>query len=571
MGGGPDGTGLSKTERYANPFYGIAQPWIPQTMDHMLWWANHFLIRFAFYRTALSRVANYFVTSLNIECDDSEAKDKYEEIYDDSLWKQTLAMIGLNLLAYGNVFLSINQGFERFLTCPHCHKISNIEKIDDYEFTKDCRYIYQCPSCGFKGAHEVVDKPSKDLKKMSVIFWNPREIIVRFDETSGASEYYWDIPQEYITKVTQKNNKFYSKKTPKAVYDCILQKKCLAFNNKNFIHLKVPTPVGLPNEGKAVPFCIYLWDEFWMLKVLERFNQAICMEDIVPFRVFSLTGDNNPQNNSILHQSATQWKSGIQAMIKEHRQDPGAYHTFPFPVNYQQLGGDAKNLVTPDLLQMHVSNLLNALNIPQELYNMQLQTQAIGPALRLFENSWSFIISIYNQFLNHYGDIAGKVSGLCKAKITIAPVTLSDDMERKSIIGQLVSANAIARSELLKLYGFDYREQVRKKLEEDDITKELTEEQQTKQQLQEMAEGSGEGGQPSGGSTPQDVLSNAQEIAQQLFPMDGGGRRQKLQEIKMSDATLYSAVKQQLEEMTQGAKSQGVQQGKQQAGQQQQK
>jgi hypothetical protein len=92
---------------------------------------------------------------------------------------------------------------------------------------------------------------------------------------------------------------------------------------------------------------------------------------------------------------------------------------------------------------------------------------------------------------------------------------------------------------------------------------ELQEEAATKKQIAEMVEGGGQSG-GGGGSTPGDVLEQANEIAKQLFPMDGAGRRQKLQEIKAQDQTLYAAVKHKLDEMTAGAKKQGVEGAKQQ-------
>ena len=574
---GPDffGGGSLKN-RYSNPFYGVPLQFLPLNVDLQLWWANHFLFRFPFYRTVLSRVSNYFITQLKIECDDSESKKKYQEIFEEMEWKQILAAAGLNLLAYGNVFASIAQGFDRFLQCatPGCKRITNIEKIDDYSFDKDGKYSLRCRGCGKTSQHECIDKPSKDLERLQVIFWDPRQIKVRFDRTTNSSEYYWDIPQEYSSRVTKVNNKFYSKKTPKAIYDAIYSKKLLAFNTKNFVHLKVPTPAGIPTDGKSLPFCIYMFDDFFMLKVMERYNQTIMFEDIVPFRVFSMAqqGNNNPQQNMVLMQNAGQWRTSVQQMIRDHRQDPGSYHTFPFQFQYDHLGGDAKNLAPTDLIQNTISNILNALNIPQELYSMTLQAQAVGPALRLFENSWSFMIDMYNNLLGEWADIISKIQGLPKAKVGLLPVTLSDDMERKSIIAQLVSSNSIARSELLNLYNFDYREQVRKKMEEDEINQELQQEQQPKQQVQHMAEtGGGQGGPGAGGggggggTTPGDVLSKAQEIAQQLFPQDGAARRAQLQQIKASDQTLYAAVKSQLDQLTSGAKSQGVQAAQQQA------
>jgi hypothetical protein len=533
----------------------------------MLWWANHFLFRFPFYKTVLSRVANYFITAISIECDDADSKRKYEEVFNDMQWKQILGIAGLNLLAYGNYFGSITQGFDRFLVCSNCKRITNVEKVEEYEFSKEAHYTTQCRGCRKKAEHEVLDKPSKDLKRLQVIHWNPREVKVRYDHASNASEYFWDIPQNYVNKVTEPNNKFYSKKTPKPIYDAILKKKMLAFEAKNFVHLRLPTPAGIPTEGKSIPLCMYMFDDFFMLKVLERFNQAIMYEDIIPFRVFSMaegnSGGGNVQVNAVLHQSAPQWQAQIKNMIKEHRLDPGSYHLFPFTFQYQHLGADGKQLAPTELIQNTIGNILNALNIPQELYTMSLQTQAMGPALRLFENSWSFIVDIYNQLLDQWADIVRKINGLPKAKVSLMPVTLSDDIERKSIISQLVSANSIARSELLKLYGFDFREQVRKKLEEDEIMQELQEEAATKKQIAEMVEGGGQSG-GGGGSTPGDVLEQANEIAKQLFPMDGAGRRQKLQEIKAQDQTLYAAVKHKLDEMTAGAKKQGVEGAKQQ-------
>jgi hypothetical protein len=179
------------------------------------------------------------------------------------------------------------------------------------------------------------------------------------------------------------------------------------------------------------------------------------------------------------------------------------------------------------------------------------------------------------------GEVLGNIMGLPKAKISLIPITFSDDMERKSVIGQLVSANAIARSELLKLYNFDYEDQIRKKLEEDRIAQDVQTEEQEKQQLaqatqanlMQMLQGQQQqqpGGAPAGGGgnmTPQDALAQAQQLAQQLFPMDGAQRRSQLQQIKAQDQDLYAQVKAQLDQLGSQAKSQGLQGAKQQAAQ----
>jgi hypothetical protein len=278
-----------------------------------------------------------------------------------------------------------------------------------------------------------------------------------------------------------------------------------------------------------------------------------------------MSAENNSAANPILHQNGGVWAASVDEMIEEHRKDPGAYHKFPFPINYQQLGGEGKNLAPVEMMENSKNNILNALNIPVELFQMTLKSEAAGPALRLFENSWNVIPANYNYLLNHIADVVGKILSLPKAKVNLVPITLSDDVERKSIIGQLVSANAIARSELLNLYSFDYEDQLRKKNEEDRIAKEIQQEALDEEQFAQQAEAQAMGG--GGATTPQDALSQARDIATQLYPLDGAQRRAKLQEIKASDQALYASVKAQLEQMTAEARSSGVASSKQQAAQ----
>jgi hypothetical protein len=234
------------------------------------------------------------------------------------------------------------------------------------------------------------------------------------------------------------------------------------------------------------------------------------------------------------------------------------------------------------MIQNAKNDILNALDIPVEMFQMTFQQQAAGPMLRMFENAWSVIPANYNVLLNHIGTVIGQIMGLPKAKVSLIPITFSDDMDRKSVISQLVSANAIARSELLKLYNFDYEDQVRKKMQEDRVTKEIQEEEKekeeiaknTQQNLMQMLQGAQQGGGQQqggggagggGGGTPQDALEKAQQLAQQLFPLDGAQRRAQLQQIKGQDQDLYAQVKAQLEQMTSQSKSQGLSGAKQQA------
>ena len=264
------GAGMTGRDRYSNPFYNIPLQYLPMNMEGMLLWAEHFLFRNGFYKQALNRIANYFITSLNIECDDKEAKDRYQEVFEKLKWRQILSVAGLNLLAYGNSFITVNQGFNRNLSCPKCGRVDNIDKLEDFEFNKG-KYVKRCLKCSYKGEHSVIDKPSSDIDKIHVVHWPAKEIKIRNEDTTGEYEYFWDIPQQYGKKITTKNNKFYSKKTPQVIFECVQNKTMLAFNAKNFVHLKLDTPSTIRTDGKAVPPAMFIFEDFFMLQTLKRY------------------------------------------------------------------------------------------------------------------------------------------------------------------------------------------------------------------------------------------------------------------------------------------------------------
>jgi len=550
----PEQTANTEKPEYLNPFKGVAHQYFPyHSMDLMLWWAEHFLMRFGFYRAALSRIANYFITSITFkDVQSSQDREAYEQAFEKLNWKEVLFEAGLNLLATSNLFMTISAGTIRFLKCPSCGDSVAIQAIDNYEFTSNAEFIWTCPKCKYHGKFKVVDITSKKVQDIVIRIWPPREIYIEEEIITKKKNYYWRIPEAYKRKILKENNKFYSKFVPMDVYKAALNNRLLQLDNPNFIHIALPTPAGLYIDGKAIPLCMYLFDEFFQLKMLQRYNESICLEDIDPLRVIrpAIAGQ---EDNPFAQLSSTHFLQTVSTMIREKRRNPGGYLVSPYPIAVERFGS---GMDPQQKISELVVSILNALNVPNEFFTMNLQTQVLGPALRLFENSWSILVSAYNKVLQKIADVIRALLNLDKCKVELTPVTLSDDLERKSIIAQLASANIIANSELLRLYGFSYEDQVKKKLEEQRITQELIEDEQRKQML-EKQDIPITPDQMQAPISPMDVVAQALQIAQQLLPLGPAERRQQLQQIKAQDETLYAMVKAKLEELTRVAESQG--------------
>lgn len=514
----------------------------------MFLWANYFLYRFPFLKPALSRVANYFITSLQFENVDEETQKNYKDAFEKCRWKDHLETVGLNLLSVGNEYASFMPSFERHLRCPSCGKIYPIEQIE-YDF-KNGKYYAKCDKCGYKGVMELKDEIIRDPNKLIIKHWPVTEILTRHENTVNHTEYYWNVPANERKKILQDNNKFYSKYTPSIVYQTVKAKKALVFSPSNFLHLKMATPTALMTDGRAVPPTMYLFDEFFMHKVIDRQNEAIAYEDINPFRVISFANENTNAASPLLTIDGAEWRDAVERAIEDHRKDPASYTIFPFSMKYEQLGGQGKELTPIELLNSRQANILNGLNIPEELYRMNFQAQqVVGPALRLFENSWKCLPSSYDDFLQKWADVISALKGWEKVKVKLQPITMADNIEQKQILMQLASANTIAKSQMLEIYGLDYREQIRKRIDEQLAEQEITQQKQTEQEIKNLATKSIFDSQPT--VNPQDVLSQAQDIARQLYPLNAAQRRAELQKIKGINQQLWLQVKHQLDLLTQ--------------------
>lgn len=551
--------------QYPNPFFNIPMRWLPLNIDGMMRWADVFYLRMEFYRSALDRAVDYFITSLQIEEGDEATRKKYQEVFEKCDWKGKCKEAGLNLMAYGNNMVSFNQAFTRHLQCPECEKVTPIDKTDDYKFTSKGEYFSRCVKCGYSGRFEVNDQKLRDAEKLIIYFYKVKDVFIRREDFTGDCEYFVELTQDYKKRVFKPNNKFESKKCPMELMDAMKANKSanmLELNPLTFLHQKLAQPVTIDTGGKSIPPCIYMFDAFFMYKTLTRFNEVICFEDIAPFRVFSPaggTGDASPIMNSNLGV----WKSFTEKMVREHKLDPAAYHTFPFPFNYQQLGGNAKELVPHELMKNAEQNILNSLNIPQEIWTMNLQTQAAPISLRLFENAWNCVPRALNEFLQFWADIIAKIQGWQEVRVSMKATTLINDIEKKNIMMALAQSNSISKSTLLEAWDLSYSDEVKKVLEEQQKTEETKNEMARKQQLEQASKA--DMLEQGGGITPMDADQEARQLAEQIVGMQAGQARTALQEIKATDQGKYALVKQYMEEIRSQARSQGNEQMKQQA------
>ena len=479
---------------------------------------------------------------------------------------------------YGNSFVSIYFPFDRFLICPECGTNYHIDTID-YQF-RPRSLSFECTckrkECGYKGEFDRQDRKSSDKSRIKLRRWNPKLMQLRWHDISGDIKYYMELDMWFVDKI-RKGNRFFINDTPWEIIECCCGKytdlvPLFKFHKDTIYHLHDATLMGLNMRGWGMPPLMTNFKLAYYIKVLRRYDEAIAMDFIMPFRViFPKMPASANGMDALSTTSMAVFNAHIKRMISDHRKEMTDVQSAPYEIGYQMIGGEGKALAPKENIALALDELLNAMGFPAELYKGTLQMQAFPVALRMFEKTWGNLVDGYNDMLAwiiksvsrqySWGDITG----------SLRSVTLADDIERKALSLQAAAGQDISKQTAYKNFEIDYLSEQAKVVEEQKEIMKLQQEAQAEQASAQYGGGDQQagGGGTSSGGTPGDLTQQAKDLAQQLLlQVPDGQRRAELAKIKSANPTLYSLVVTNLAELRRTFASQGktmmIEQAKQQ-------
>ena len=564
--------------KYPNPFCDIASMYIPQNLNDAFEWTEFLMLTMAPFMAVTKRVVSYFLTEIDLDCDaGDDVIDKYEELLTDKIHiMEKLQAIGIDYFTYGNSFSSLYFPFNRFLVCPKCGMWYHCRTIQ-YEFDPvGTKFKCKCKKCGYEGDFEPHDLPDRgNTGDVRVIRWNPKRMHIKVNPISGKCQYEYDLEPEFVERVRQ-GRRLFVDSTPIDILEACAQSEQqkdtnmhrFVFNDDAVHHMKEPGLAGLRNmHAWGMPPMLPYFKLAYYIQLLRRYDEAIALDFIVPFRVL-FPQFNGPQGQDALTTVSMQtFISAMQSMISKKRMNIATYEVAPFPVGYQMIGGEAKQLAPKDNIQEALNELLSAMGFPQELFTGNLTLQAAPVALRLFERQFNVLVDNFNIIIQWMLDRVSAHFRWEPAKGRLSSITLADDIERKGMQLQAAAGMDVSKSTAYKALGLDYLDEQEKLINEQKEIQDL----QTKAMLDQQAETeNGEGNAPGAGNnpatTPGDMYSAAQDMTQQLLGMTHTQRRQYLAKVKQTNPTMHALLLQMLQEARQGMASQGQQMIMQQNG-----
>jgi len=599
--------GVGSGTNYPDPFMDLASLAVPNNMRSALYWAEYVYSMFGTYRMAMERVISYFLTDIEILDASDDETEKWTAFSDDTLDVKTLIQNMLrNRECYGNSFASVVRPFVRFLVCPKCGYTAPLKEVHGnphFQFKyapgePEEAFRARCPACkvgsGYSGPWKIKDEDDDNEKKLRVKVWNPHEMEILHDPYTDEVAYLWRIPEEYkrLLRTGQdgKGNLFHLERAPKEVLRAVARNQIYRFYPDSVFHMKEPTLAGIYNRGWGLPRIVSNFRQIWYVQVLRRFNEAIALDYVVPFRVITpapaqgKTGGGMNLDPMQLMNGAD-FRGQVNGMIRRRRRDPASLQVLPFPVNFQMFGADANQLAPRDLLDQGMETLLNDAGSPVELYNGSLQLQTAPVALRLFESTWHHLVHDANSFLAWLVRQISQIMSWETVTAKLKRVTIADNLEKQMMAAQLMMSQQVSGSTVLGDMGYNWKKEQKNIADEARFQSEL--QTRTKEEMeqagfaQQIAKGQGAGqaggdpsaggggGQPAQGGaagpmgmmpgqgpvtaylasmsqntpqTPEDMMQVADSLAQELLGLPDSVKRSELRKLKQYNAALHAMV-----------------------------
>lgn len=452
---------------YPNKFLDLSSTYFPVDIKELISLCRLFYYSSPIIRNIVSKMSEYPISDLIMKVEENADKTKdVENIYNDLLYthlkiRTVLLEAGLNYMVSGNNIISINQDFKRSFICSNCGATTDGMKFKEFKVRqvpisstkKKIQILGHCPRCGVQAPLEIKDTPITDLTAVNIIFWNPLEVSVEYNEWTGKKRFLYTIPKKtrnrLLTALGSKDRDFVL--TIPALYiEAIEEEQAIELDAYHF-----GTPeLAQDKRGLNVPVIVSVLKDYWYYISARRAQEAIFAEHAVPFR--SIFPQSVPGMDPFTMMRLDKWKGAVKEQIELWKKDPNHIMVTPVPVGSTSVGGDARYLLLTNELRFVEESIINGFGAPIELIKGGVSWSGTAISLRVLENHFLSFRKDLELLLNTF--ILPKVAKILKiplATVRFSRLRMGDDQQFKQMLFQLVQSGFFSLQTFLNELGFD--------------------------------------------------------------------------------------------------------------------
>ncbi len=450
--------------KYPHPFFDQGQAYLPTSFKNMFHWCRFYFLTNPAVNSAITKMAEYPITPIIFKTDNDILRNKYEEVVKHLNLKAFRVEVGLDYYTYGNCYVSVLFPFKKFLICQQCKTQHFVKDISTKYRWVNMRYQLTCNKCEHVGFAEVNDQSMRSLRGIRLMRWDPERIDVKYDDITGDTEYFYDIPAELQNEIRM-GRKGRIEDLPDVFIKAVQRSKRLILSKENVFHFKRPT-LAQKSMGYGTPLILPVMKDLHYLGILRRSQEAIAQEHIVPMRIV-FPSSNSPTADPYSMLNLGEWKTEVEKQLSQWKIDPNRIPIMPLPLGFQQIGGEGRSLILHQEYRVWMEHVIAGMGVPPEfvfggvqysgtnLTMFQLHNKFISYIEDQQDLVFNFILRRVAQFMN-YPEIDGE----------FRPFKMADDLQRTMLYFQLVQAQKLADRTLLEDLGFD-PELERRKMDEE--------------------------------------------------------------------------------------------------------
>tara|TARA_Y100001937_G_scaffold128294_1_gene203778 strand:+ start:6047 stop:7951 length:1905 start_codon:yes stop_codon:yes gene_type:complete len=444
-----------KTKRYPNPFFDLAQNYLPKNIKTLFRYCRNFFYTNGFIRNVVTKLTEYPITELQYSSNvDPKIRKKFKVAFDQKIkLKSLLIEIGLDYFTYGNCFISASMKPKRYVVFPDGQR-KPLEAVQ-YKL-KNFKVHATDPKTKASVPCELEDDYVKTIDNLKFVRWAPENIDIEYNPITGRATYYYSIPAAIKKKIIA-GNKDVMMDIPLVFLDSLSKKKRIKLDPSNLFHFKRPS-LAEDDMGWGKPILLPALKEIYYLQTLKRGNEAIANEHIIPKKAIY------PANTTTLdpytQMNLGKWKGQMESQIKKWKVDPNHIGVFPIPIGYQELGGNARGLMLTPEMKFLEETIINSLGVPLEFIKGGSTFTSGSVSLRIVENHFITYRELLQDFVNHF--MVHKLCNLLNypsVEVKFKTFKMADDSQTKQLAINLNQMGKISDERLLNEFGYNHTEE----------------------------------------------------------------------------------------------------------------
>ncbi|MFH1740777.1 MAG: hypothetical protein ABIH23_17350, partial [bacterium] len=278
-----DSTTSYQRIRESMVFKALLDSFYPESVGDMLRWAHHLWTHHGIYSQAIQRSVRYFMTEFEVIGDDdfsaSLRKDYEETLHQKLNILGEAALIGDDLIGFGNTFSSIHFPFWRSLRCPKCQLTRPYKDLAADVSFKGSVFTGTChnPKCKSRGKVDfiLVDTPrTGPAVKPNVMRWPPQLVEMLTMPMSGRKRISVDVSKyDWLKEPIKKGDPLFVEDAPVEVLEALDKGVPLDLDEQRVLHIGAKSTAYRSAElkGWGQPLgLLCLWHYLEVLRLREQ-------------------------------------------------------------------------------------------------------------------------------------------------------------------------------------------------------------------------------------------------------------------------------------------------------------